>query len=197
MHDIDGTLLRGTQSEWETPSDNEWETDNEWEWENPVDSEEALAQELLELESDAEMEQFLGNVIRQAAKKVIPAAGKAAKFLWNTAKPHLKQAYTGFGNDLINKGADAARGWVDSSASNLFDELPNNNPVALEVARKLVQATQAAGQQIARLPNPSPSAVKTIVTQAAQRYLPPVPTAARGKRGTWVRQGDKIILYGI
>lgn len=195
MHDIDGTLLRGVQSEWE--NDNEWETDNEWEWETPMDSEEALAQELLEIQDEAEMEQFLGNVLKRASNMIPPGLKKAARFLWNTAKPHLKQAYTGFGNDLINQGSDAAKGWVDSSASKLFGELPSNSPVALEVARKLVQATQAAGKQISQLPNPSPSAVKSIVTQAARRYLPPPSSPASAKRGTWVRQGDKIILYGI
>lgn len=214
MHDIDGTLLRGVQSEWETDNESEWETDNEWEtqdefefetdgefeFEAGMDAEEALANELLELDGEAEMEQFLGGVIRQAAKRAVPLAKQAGRFLFNTAKPHLKQAWTGIGNDLVNKGADTARGWVDQSANRLFGESPNGskNRASLNVARRVVQAAQTTGKQMARLPpSAPPSAVRAVVTKAYQRYFPPVTRGGVGRRGTWVRKGNKVILFGI
>lgn len=216
MHDIDGTLLRGVQSEWENDGESEWETANEWgtqdefefetadEFEEGFDSEDGLASEMLELESEEEMEQFLGGLIRQAAKRAVPLAKQAGRFLYRTAKPHLKQAWTGIGNDLVNQGSNAARGWVDQSANRLFGEMPSGvkNKAALSIARKVVQAAQTTGKQMARLPPSSPpAAVKAVVTQACQRYFPPVPSVssggASGKRGTWVRQGNKVILFGL
>lgn len=212
MHDIDGTLLRGAQSEWETDNESEWEAENAWEtqdefefevadeFEAGMDAEEALANELLELDSEAEMEQFLGGLIRQAAKRAVPLAKQAGRFLFNTAKPHLKRAWTGIGNDLVNKGADTARGWVDQSANRLFGELPSGskNRTSLNVARRVVQAAQSTGKQMARLPpSAPPSAVKAVVTQACQRYFPPITGGMAGKRGTWVRKGNKVILFGF
>ncbi|WML91885.1 hypothetical protein RCF98_05980 [Thiothrix lacustris] len=214
MHDIDGTLLRGVQSEWENDGESEWGAENEWETQDEfefetadefeaeadLDPEDALASEMLELESEAEMEQFLGGLIRRAAKRAVPLAKQAGRFLYKTAQPHLKQAWKGIGNDLVNKGSDAARGWVDQSASRLFGEMPSaaKNRAALNVARKVVQAAQTTGKQMARLPPSSPpAAVKTIVTKACQQYFPPMERGVSGKRGTWVRQGNKVILFGL
>lgn len=214
MHDIDGTLLRGVQSEWETDNESEWESESAWgtqdefefeaddefEFEMGMDTEESLAYELLTQDSEAEMEQFLGNVIRGAARRAVPLARQAGRFLFNTAKPHLKQAWTGIGNDLINKGTDAARRMVDRGANRLSGELPAvpANRASLNVARKVVQAAQTVGKQMARLPPTAPpSAVKAILSSAAQRYLPSGTANVAGKRGTWVRKGNRIILLGI
>lgn len=229
MHDIDGTLLRGVQSEWESDNefewegeaDNEFEADQEYEFESAdefefeggMESEEGLAAELMELESEEEVEQFLGDLVksagRQAAKaagkayqRVIPHAKVAGRFLYDTAKPHLKQAMIGFGHDLVDKGANRLFGEVAGT--------PKDRQ-RLNIAKRVIKVAQDTGRQVVRIPpNVPPAAVKSVVIKTCRRYFPngvsvapsspyapAAPAAPAGTRGTWIRRGNHIILQGL
>lgn len=148
----------------------------------------------------------LGGILRGVAGKLLPvAAGAAGTFLGGPAGGAL-------GARLGSLASDALQGELEGLGAEDRE---------FEVARRLVRlAGTAATRAAAAPPGADPYAVaRTAVAQALRREFPrgapgpggyylnrPVPAgqpgrrtwqALRGQRGHWVRQGDRIILYGI
>ena len=166
----------------------------------------ALASELLEVQTSAELEQFLGTLLRRAVgagrKFARSATGRALGGL-------LKQAATGalpMVADAVNPQAAGLAGPEGPSAAELGLELEglSQEDREFEVARAFVRFADAAARIAAQAPPATPptQTAGAAATAAARRHLPGllVPTAARSRgrehSGRWVRQGNEIVVDG-
>ncbi|MEE9337470.1 MAG: hypothetical protein V3U87_05270 [Methylococcaceae bacterium] len=243
MHDIDRNVMEG-EYEMETYDDEfeneeeyedeyaygESEYDDEFEYEEEdegeyefdgyetVFSEEEemdLASELLAVTDEAELDQFLGKLIkrgyRKAKKFAKSSTGRALrKVLRKVAKKALPIAGRAAGTFFGGPAGGAIGGKLASSAGKIFGlELEGLSPEdqEFEVAKRVVRLAGSAAKKAAKLPaQTSPNmAAKIAVTTAAKKHAPgllrpiikyPV-TSSRNKKGRWVRKGNKIILIGV
>jgi hypothetical protein len=228
MHDIDRTTLEYGQEMSGFEAENFESGQGEWSGEGGAMFSEAqemeLANELLSVSNEAELEQFLGNFLRKAvsvAGKVIKspvgqAIGGVLKGVAKKALPLAGGALGGFfGGPLgakIGSGLASAAG----SALGLEAETMEAEEREYEGARQFVRlaadtvnrATQARG-------NGDPRAIAQAAAMAAARQFAPgllgnaagqsggagQPArglaAGSGQSGRWARQGRKIVLYGI
>jgi hypothetical protein len=173
--------------------------------------EEGMAWELLSVQSDAELEAFLGRLFRSAKRAATPMLGK---LLRNGAKSLIRRALPALGGaagSFLFPGAGAALG---SSAGTAMSQLLGNEAAQLaepdaelEVARRLVRtisdaAGRVAGQvagQVAAGANPR-AAVTGAFRAAMQHHVPALlgpPRAAATESGRWIRRGATIVLLGV
>ncbi len=141
-----------------------------------------LAAELLEVSNEAELEQFLGKLVRGAAK----AVGKIARgpvgqalggVLKKVAKTALPMAGAALGNLVLPGVGGAIGGKLASAAGNMFGlELEGLSPQdrEFEVARRFVRFAGATTQRAVRMPPtvPPTRAIRTAITSAARRHAP-------------------------
>lgn len=141
-----------------------------------------LASELLEIGNEAELEQFLGNLIKGAAKAVggfvkSPVGKALGGVLKNVAKKALPVAAGALGNFIVPGVGGLVGSKLGSMASNLFElelETMNEAEAELEVARRVVRLAQAAGAHAARAPQHAhPTAVARAALAAAARQHAP------------------------
>ena len=175
-----------------------------------------LASELLEVASEQDLEQFLGDVFRAAGQAVgnfvRSDTGRAlGGILKDNLRSAAKQALPVVGRTI----GDTAGGFGDLGAragsavgSLLGLELEGLSAEdrEFEVARQLVRfAGSAAGQAAVAPPNAPPSAVaRKAASRAAQVYAPGLLPRLQGRStqswprgGRWIRRGRTIVLYGF
>lgn len=224
MHDIDRSTL-----EFETESDayemDELESSGLY-GESPFNEEEemALASELLSIADEAELDQFLGKLLKKAGrgtKGVSSIVGQAAKPLMGALKPLAKQALPALGGALgtfVAPGAGTAIGSaLGSAVGNALEmEFEGMNPdeMEFESARRIVRIAGSAAQHLARAGTSSDAnhnaLVRAALTRAVRENVPDLArhgeleTAAlpaRGgnpqRSGRWIRRGNKIVLLGV
>jgi len=216
MHDIDRTQLETWESEYETDS-YEFEGDSSYEGPFNEVEEMELASGLLEITSEEELEQFLGDLFKKATRAAGsflkgPLGRQLSGMLRSVAKKVLPMAGGALGSVVPGLGT-AVGGAVGSAASNLFEmelEGLSQEDQEFEVARQFVKFAGEAAKQAAEIsPNiPPQEAAKSAVVAAAQQYAPgllrptppPLPAASagarRGRSGRWIRHGRTIILLG-
>lgn len=231
MHDIDRTQPEldpeqfepegeafqdeGSADEAEALGDEELGEDagREGEAEGPFsDGEELeLAQELLGISDEAELDQFLGGVLKRAWKQVkryvpaaIPIPGQLRGILQGVAKQVVPTLAGAAGTFLGGPAGGAIAAKLGSLASQaLQSELEGLGPDDrdLEAARRLVRvAGTAAAQAATARPGGNPLAVaQDAVTAAVRQHMPGDGgyrrRRRRGRSGRWVRKGDRIIIY--
>lgn len=230
MHDIDLTKnhFGAGADELETDSYEEFEFEFGQESEMFSDSEQGpfseseemeMAADLLEVSTDEELEQFLGDLFKKigrGAKRFFKSS--AGKALGGILKGVAKKALPIVGGTLGNLVVPGLGGVVGSSlassAGKAFGlELEGMSPEdqEFEVARQYVKLAGSAAQKVAQMPsNMDPrSAATAAITEAAKQYAPGLlkqkgssqtrnRTDLKGSRsGRWVRQGNKIILFGV
>lgn len=183
---------------------------------NPPDAaarEIALAAELLEVESEDELEQFLGGVLRRAAGAVGDLAGSGARrVLRGVLKDAAKKALPAVGRavggrltpDLSDFGERAGR--TAGSMLGLELEGLSREDREFETARAFVRFADTAARTATAAERSGMTAAEvaeTAATTAAQQHLPGlVPTLAKdaappsGQGGRWVRQGNQIVIHG-
>lgn len=213
MHDIDGTA---TELVDELLEENE-ALDPEGLDElvgGPSESEVDMAAELLEVSSDAELDFFLGKMMRGASQLMRSPAGRLLKgALRNVAKRALPMAGAALGNMVVPGLGGAIGGKLASSlgsAIGLEFEGLNEEEQQMELAKRVVSTARQALTQVARDPRvvaDPRSAVRDAVANAVGRNLPGLlrpalgGNAVRAMRGNvsgrWVRRGHRIILYGV
>lgn len=223
MHDIDRNAMEFEFEEPETDA-SEFETgDFEYEdaalsSENVFNEEEemALANELLGVTSEAELDQFLGSLFKKAwrgLRRVGSSAGRFARPLMGVLKPLVKKALPVVGGALgsmVAPGAGTAIGSsLGSALGNAMEmELEGMEPdeQEFETARRIVRIAGQAAQQAAQAhPNVNPVALaRSAVSNAARLHVPGLATGGaigtvRGhsRSGRWFRRGNKIILVGV
>jgi hypothetical protein len=236
MHDLDRTLtemesgydefeMNGETSfdgEFEYGSD-EFETEPEQSYsdnEGVFDETEEmdLASELLSVSDEAELEQFLGKLIKRAGR----AAGRfvkssAGQSLMGILKSAAKQALPMVSTALAGPLGGAVANQLTSLASDKFGlELEGMSPEdqEFEVARRYVRFAGAAAGNAARQPGMNG---RDAAVQAARRFAPGFLRANRGngnvarsnsggsydmsygnvRSGKWIRRGRKILLLGV
>ena len=176
-----------------------------------------LAAALLEVSDEAELDQFLGGLLRKAGR----AAGRTIRsstgralggMLKGAAKqtlPHLKRtvgAYLDSSADAdTNTGADIA-----DQAGRIFDlELEGLSPEdkEFELARRFVRFANHAVQHAEMQPPSTPpqAAARNATVAAARQHAPGLiagPGAQRAAspartQGRWQRHGRTIVINGI
>ena len=171
-----------------------------------------LASELLEVSTEQEFEQFLGNLFRtvgSAAKTFIRSdTGRA---LGGILKGAARQALPVVGKAVgqwvsPDKGAAGAK--LFSQAGRLFGlelEGLSAEDREFEVAKQFVRFAGAATQQASQAPPAAPPAAvaRSAATAAARSYAPGLLPRLQGRSGQmwprsgrWVRRGRSIVLYG-
>jgi hypothetical protein len=108
----------GETGEYAGEFEEEYEGEAEGEWEGPFSEMETmeLASELLEIRDEAEMEQFLGDLVKKAASAVGSAVSGAARAVSNFAKTPTGQALTG----VLKQAAGAALPIIGTAAGGLI-----------------------------------------------------------------------------
>lgn len=186
-----------------------------------------LAAELLASGDEQELDQFIGKLIGQAGELAgQPVKGRTASKLGGFLKGALKKALpmvAGAAGTLLGGPlGGAAAGKLASAAGKAFGlELEGLSPEdqEFEAARRFVrlagEATKQAGRAAQVIEDPQAAARKAL-TVAARRHAPgllaaaaaplqrelsapaPAPRGERpGQSGRWMRQGDRIVLFGL
>jgi uncharacterized protein (DUF697 family) len=225
MHDIDRTMteIEPEMDEFET---DEFETDQfefegETDLESPFDEVEEMdyAAELLSIQSEEELDQFLGKLIKRAGRglskigKVFRPLGGVLKGLAKKALPFVGGA---LGSFIPIPGVGTAVGTALGSAVSkaLEAEFEGLDPEdqEFEMAKRFVRVAGAAVKQAANAGSDADpqAAVKSAVVAAARRHVPNLSNVTRngaaqsgagasGRRssGRWIRRGRKIVLLGV
>jgi uncharacterized protein (DUF697 family) len=172
-----------------------------------------LASELLSLQSEAELDQFLGKLFKKAAGAVSnfarSNAGRAlGGLLKNIAKKALPIAGSALGSFLAPGIGTALGAKLGAAASNLFEmelEGLSAEDREFEVSRAFVRFAGNAARRASRMGNIAPAnAARNAVIHAARRYAPGLLIQNNNHHqnnhgmedGTWYRDGNRIILEG-
>lgn len=222
MHDIDRTQMEytselpGFQSEQFEYGEQEWAGETYGETVLTEADEIQLASELLGVTSEAELDQFLGSLIKKVgsvAGKIIrspigQAVGGVLKGVAKKALPLAGGAIGGyFGGPLgakIGSGLASAAG----SALGLEAEALEQEDREFEGAKQFVRVAADTVKRAAAAPaTADPRTVaQAAAIAAAKKFAPGLVGAAspiagvvlgRGQSGRWLRRGNKIVLFGV
>jgi hypothetical protein len=177
-----------------------------------------LAAELLSVNSEAELDQFLGGLLKKAAGAAgaflkSPMGRQLGGLLKGAAKKLLPMAGQAIGN-LASPGQGGAMGaqLAEKAGEALGLELEglSQEDREFEVAQQFVRFAADATRNAANSPAQGGAAAMTAareaVATAAQRFAPGLLAGARGPAvappsggtsGRWVRHGRDIVLYGV
>jgi hypothetical protein len=171
-----------------------------------------LSEQLLEVTNEAELDQFLGDLLKGAVGKLAGAVGippgivnQVGGFLKGAAKAALPLAGTAvggfFGGPL---GAQIGRGAASAAGSILGLEAElNGEDHEFEGAKTFVRmAADAVKTAATAPPDVDPAAIPgTAVTAAAERHAPGLLESAEKSHrhhgagsGRWVRRGRNVII---
>lgn len=177
-----------------------------------------LAAELLSISNEAELDQFLGGLLKSAWRGLRKDGGKILRPLGAVLKPIAKKALPIVGGALgsfipipgVGTAVGTALGSAVSKALETELEGMNDEGRKFEKARRFVRLAGTAAQKAAQLPAASEphAAVKTAVLAAAHRHVPGLFKAnkqstgahqrgSRQRSGRWWRRGQTIIVDGV
>lgn len=215
MHDIDRTQLESEFSGFEADEFG-YEDGSEVFGENGSESpfgeaeEMELAAELLGVTTEAELDQFLGGLIRKAGRAiggfvrspVGRAIGGALKSVARTALPIAGRA---IGTYFGGPAGGAIGGKLAGAAGRIFGlelEGLSQEDQEFEVARRFVRLAGTAVKNAALAPAGTPPAVaaRQAMAAAAQQHAPGLVgggvSGVGRQSGRWVRRGRAIIVLG-
>lgn len=217
MHDIDRTQMEYENEQFEF-GENEWSPQTGGAI--SLHEEMELATELLSVNSEQELDRFLGDLVSRATAAVgsfarSPIGQAVGGVLKGVAKKALPMAGTALGTYLGGPlGAKIGSGLANaaSNALGLENEMAGEDR-EFEGAKQFVRlAAQTATQAAAAPPNADPHTVaQQAAVAAAQQHAPGLlssgtstvshapalaarPGAAPG--GRWVRRGNRIVIFG-
>jgi hypothetical protein len=177
-----------------------------------------LAAELLSVSGEEELDQFLGKLMRRAAGAArgilsSPAGQQLKGLLRQAAKRALPIAGRAVGNYIGGASGGNFGATVASQAGQMFGlevEGLSAEDQEFQVARRVVRLANDATQRIAATrsaANPRQAAT-TALSAAAARHAPglirpmpraggPVITTGGGASGRWIRRRGRIVLFGV
>jgi uncharacterized protein (DUF697 family) len=175
--------------------------------------EEELTNELLEVQSEEELEQFLGDLVKKVAKGVggfikSPVGKALGGALKSVAKVALPAAGAALGSFVAPGVGTAIGGKLGSAASNLFElelEGMDREQAQYEVAKRYVRFASQATRNAALADQNTPpwSLVNAAVADAARTTAPGLVAGGGGRSrgrqattGRWVRRGRRIVVLG-
>ena len=195
----------------------QFESYGEYSQESPFNETEEmeLAAELLTVQNEDELEQFLGKLLKKAGGFLKSGVGRqitgALKGIAKKALPALGAAA---GNFLLPGIGGVVGGKLASSAGRMLGlelEGLSYEDQEFEIAKQIVRLGGAAASNAAQAPQsqaPQQTAQAALAT-AAQQFAPgllrpgtsPKPQQGRGRcrhknSGRWIRRGNGIILLG-
>jgi hypothetical protein len=225
MHDIDRTQLESEIDALEADQFESMDELDSWstaEMEGPFDEAEEmdLAAELLSISSEAELDQFIGKLVKGAfrgIRKVGSAVGRIAKplggILKGVAKTTLPFVGGALGSFIPIPGVGTAVGTALGSAVSkaLEAELEGVDPEdqEFEMARRFVRLAGTAATRAAMAqPGANPqAAARAAVMAAARQHVPGLRRSAASpsssaatistQSGRWIRRGRRIVLLGV
>lgn len=215
MHDLDRTQFEYEPEEGFETGDFEFEANGYGaEFESPFSEGEEmeLASELLEITSDAELDQFLGKLLKKAGRFSKSGVGRTlGGMLKGVAKKALPILGTAAGGFFGGPLGASIGGKLAAGAGKLFGlelEGLSEEDQEFEVARRYVRLAGVAAQNAGTAPPtvPPETAARNALIEAARVHAPgllrtppppAVSAAGRGERGRWIRRGNKIILLGV
>lgn len=180
-----------------------------------------LASELLEVNSEAEFEQFLGDLISKAGKAVgsfisSPTGQAMGGILKSAAGKLLPMAGSAIGGYFGGPAGAKIGGQLAQTAGGMFGlGEAESEEREWEAATTFVRLAGDAVKNAAGAPaNANPRAVaQNAVAQAAQIHAPGLigpaggpgpggdgpegPMGRGGRSGRWIRRGGKIVLFGV
>lgn len=167
-----------------------------------------LAAELLEVQSEAELEQFLGDLIKKAGSaigKVVrspvgQAIGGALKSAAKVALPLAGRAAGAFFGGPLGATIGGKLASVAGSALGLELEGLSNEDREYEAAKQFVKFAGETVKEALAQPAANPAAAAAAALRiAAQKHAPGLVGAVGGRSasGTWVRRGNTIIVAGV
>ncbi len=176
-----------------------------------------LASELLNIQSEAELDQFLGKLFKKAAgaasKFIRSGAGKAlGGMLKGIAKKALPLAGGALGSFIAPGIGTAIGSSLGSAAGNLFElELEGLSPEdkEFELAKAYVRFAGNAARRASKMPGANPGkAARQSVMRSARRYAPGLLVSnytnhsnynnSGAGDGTWYRDADnRIVIEGV
>ncbi|HEX8407538.1 MAG TPA: hypothetical protein VF883_01650 [Thermoanaerobaculia bacterium] len=169
-----------------------------------------LAAELLTVSDEAELDQFLGGLLKKAGR----FAKRLAPILKPIAKKLLPIAGRAVGTFFGGPVGGAVGGKLGSFATRLFEvDMESLEPQEqeMEVARNFVRLATAAANHAAGAPaSADPSQViRTAMTAAARAHAPGLlrgagagiaaagGVASAAQTGRWIRRNGRIVVLGI
>ena len=176
-----------------------------------------LAMELLSVQNEHEMEQFLGKLVRGIGRGLKAVGRVALPALKSLAKVALPIAGTALGSFIPIPGVGSMIGGaLGRAAANALElEFAGMDPgqADIEKARRMVRILRSAvGELSSALGSSAPeSAVRSALRSAVQRNIPGVnlsalnlaaragsgsPTATTTVSGRWWRRGNTIVVDG-
>jgi hypothetical protein len=222
MHDLDRTTMEISDEAGDFEFSESQDEYGEQTSESPFSEEEEseLAAELLEINDEQELDQFLGSLLRKA-KSVVGGALKSPLLqpLGGLLKGAIKKVLPIAGGALGNLVAPGFGGQIGSrlasSAGDLLGlEYENAAPEdqEFEVAKRLVRMAGTAVQTAAQSPNSSfdpQAAAKAAIMAAAKAHVPGLLQSQYGsdggphhhhhrpRSGRWFRRNKMIVLMGV
>ncbi|MCI0488053.1 MAG: hypothetical protein L0229_15795 [Blastocatellia bacterium] len=217
MHDIDRTQLESDYEAYESDFEFAFEGESEFygEADSPFSEAEEMefAVELLEVTDEAELDYFLGSLIKRGAQAVgkfikSPTGKALGGLLKGAAKKALPMVGKAVGTYFGGPAGGAIGGKLASGAGKLFGlelEGLTGEDQEFEVARQIVRLAGTAAKKAAMAPPSAPpqAAARSAFASAAKQFAPGLIGSAAGvatgsgRSGRWVRRGRKIILYGV
>jgi uncharacterized protein (DUF697 family) len=172
-----------------------------------------LANQFLEVQSEEELEQFLGDLVKTVAKGVggfikSPVGKALGGALKSVAKAALPAAGAALGSFIAPGVGTAIGGQLGSAASNLFElelEGMDREQAEFEVAKKYVRFASDATSKVALANQDVPpwTLVNAAVADAARETAPGLLASGNGRPrsrqatgGRWVRRGRRIVVLG-
>jgi hypothetical protein len=175
-----------------------------------------FAMELLSVQNEYEMEQFLGKLVRGIGRGLKSIGKVALPALKSLAKVALPIAGKALGSFIPIPGVGTMIGGaIGRAAANALEmEFAGMDPgqADIEKARRIVRVIRSALRELSMaLGAPSESAVRSALASAVQRNIPGVnlsirretapmgmasETAATTASGRWWRRGNTIVVDG-
>lgn len=227
MHDLDRTQLEFTPESGAYEAEQYEYGEAEWHGESEVFNETEtleLAAELLGVSSEAELDRFLGNLIKKAGQAVggfirSPVGQQLGGLLKGAAKQALPMIGSAIGGYVGGPGGAKLGGQAASAAGRIFGlelEGLSQEDREFETAKSFIQLAGKAAQTASASPagaNPSQIAQQALAA-AARQYAPGLvqprpgqPVAAAGTcpscghggkpSGRWFRRGNTIVISGL
>jgi hypothetical protein len=201
MHDIDRTSMETFEYDFESEAEGEGYLFNEAEVAE-------LASELMEVNGEQELEQFLGDLLKKAAS----AAGSfmkssTGKALGGILKDAAKKALPMVGGALGgwvggDAGSKIGTQLAGMAGSKLGLELEGESE-QFETAKDFVRMAADAAAKVAGAPQTGnvANAVRAAVSDAVKTHMPSLlsapATTGGAAKGKWIRRGNKIVLLGV
>jgi hypothetical protein len=226
MHDIDRTQMEYSAEmpgfeaeEFESGAygETEWSGETFGEGELTEAEEMELANELLQVTNEAELEQFLGSLIKRVGRvagRIIrspigQAVGGVLKGVAKKALPLAGGALGAYFGGPLGAKIGSGLGSAAGRALGLEAEALEQEELEFEGARQFVRVAADTVRKAAAAPaSADPRAVaQAAAIAAAKRFAPALLGAGAAqmarastggvRSGRWMRRGNRIVLYGV